>query len=94
MEGMKETMHDLIWIADNLSDVRSRILPFTVQNFAASTTHSECPIIFVLFIKSTTVFPNDTQLNPGVPWHENKDITWPIHYNKKGQLNCVTIIFT
>jgi len=74
MEGMKKTMEDLVRIADILSDVRSRLFPFTVQNFAVRTTCWECLVSFVLFIKSTTVFPNDTQLNPGVPRHENKDI--------------------
>jgi len=72
MEGLKKTMDDLVRIADVLSDVRSRLLPFTVQNFATMKTCSECPVSFV---KSTSVFPKDTQLNPGVPRHENKDLT-------------------
>lgn len=75
MEGLKKTMDDLVRIADILSDIRSRLLPFTVQNFAARTKCSECPVSFLPFVKPTTVFPNDTQLNPEVPRHENKDIT-------------------
>jgi hypothetical protein len=57
MEGLKKTMDDLDRIADILSDVRSRLLPFTVQNIVARTTCSECPVSFVHFIKSVTVFP-------------------------------------
>jgi len=74
MEGVKKTMEDLVRIADILSDVRNTLLLFAVQNFAARKTCWKCPVSFVRFIKSTPVSLKDTQLNPGVPRHENKDI--------------------
>ena len=57
MEGLKETMDVVVSIAHKLSDVRSRVLPFKAQNFAARTTCSACPVSFV---KSISVLPNDT----------------------------------
>jgi hypothetical protein len=40
LEGLKKTIDEFVRIADILSDVRSRLLLFTVQNFAARATLS------------------------------------------------------